>query len=199
MLLNLLMEIKMGKKPLNAEQVKTLRKLVEDKPLHSLLLNLSVDLMLRSSDLLSLKVKDVMNESGSIKTEVKVKQKKTGKTTLNIPLSKNSIDVIKKHLVNKEQDDFIFMGQMGHFMRKPICSQQYARIVKGWMRKLGVEDTSEYSTHSMRKTKPSVIYDKTHNVDAVRRLLGQQSVTATSSYLGVTDNSALELARIINV
>ena len=149
----------MGKKPLNEQQVKTLRKIVSDKPLHSLLLNLSVDLMLRSSDLLSLKVKDVINESGSIKTEVKVKQKKTGKTTLLIPLSKNSIDVIKKHLVDKEQDDFIFMGQMGHFMRKPICSQQYARIVKGWMKKLGLEDTSEYSTHSMRKTKPSVIYD----------------------------------------
>ena len=189
----------MGKKPLNEQQVKTLRKIVIDKPLHELLLNLSVDLMLRSSDLLSLRVKDVMNESGSIKTEVKGKQNKTTKTTLNIPLSKNSIDVIKKHLVDKEQDDFIFMGQMGHFMRKPICSQQYARIVKGWMRKLGVEDTSEYSTHSMRKTKPSVIYDKTHNVDAVRRLLGQQSVTATSSYLGVTDNSALELARTINI
>ena len=68
---------------------------------------------------------------------MKVKQKKTGKTTLNIPLSKNSIDVIKKHLVDKEQDDFIFMGQMGHFMRKPICSQQYARIVKGVDEKIG--------------------------------------------------------------
>ena len=56
----------MGKKPLNENQVKTLRKLVKDKPLHDLLLNLSVDLMLRSSDLLSLKVKDVMNESGSV-------------------------------------------------------------------------------------------------------------------------------------
>ena len=189
----------MGKKPLNENQVKTLRKIVSDKPLHSLLLNLGVDLMLRASDLLSLRVKDVVNESGSIKTEVKVKLKKTGKTTLNIPLSKNSIDVIKKHLMDKEQDDFIFMGQMGHFMRKPICSQQYARIVKGWMKKLGVEDVSEYSTHSMRKTKPSVIYEKTHNVDAVRRLLGQSSVTATSSYLGVSDNSALELARSINV
>jgi len=119
----------MGKKPLNENQVKSLRKLVKDKPLHDLLLNLSVDLMLRSSDLLSLKVKDVMNESGSVKTEVKVKQKKTGKTTLNIPLSKNSIDVIKKHLVDKEQEDYIFKGQMGHFMRKPICSQQYARII----------------------------------------------------------------------
>ena len=117
-----------------------------------------------------------MNESGSVKTEVKVKQKKTGKTTLNIPLSKNSIDAIKKHLVDKEQEDYIFKGQMGHFMRKPICSQQYARIVKGWMKKLGVEDVSEYSTHSMRKTKPSVIYDKTHNVDAVRRLLRTEFV-----------------------
>ena len=55
-----------------------------------------------------------------------------------------------------------------------------------------------FSTH-MRKTKPSVIYDQTHNVDTVRRLLGQSSVTATSAYLGVSDNSALELARSNNV
>ena len=67
------------------------------------------------------------------------------------------------------------------------------------MNKLGVEDFSEYSTHSMRKTKPSVIYDKTNNVDAVRRLLGQSSITATSAYLGVIDNSALDLARTINI
>ena len=85
----------MGKKPLNENQVKSLRKLVKDKPLHELLLNISVDLMLRSSDLLSLKVKDVMNESGTVKTEVKVKQKKTGKTTLSIPLNKDSFDAIK--------------------------------------------------------------------------------------------------------
>ena len=51
----------------------------------------------------------------------------------------------------------------------------------------------------MRKTKPSVIYQRTNNVDAIRRLLGQSSVTATSAYLGVSDNSALELARSINV
>ena len=44
-----------------------------------------------------------------------------------------------------------------------------------------------------------MIYEKTKNVDAVRRLLGQSSVTATSSYLGITDSSALDLARAINV
>ena len=40
-----------------------------------------------------------------------------------------------------------------------------------------------------------VIYEKTKNIDAVRRLLGHSSVTATSSYIGVTDNSALDLER----
>ena len=189
----------MGKKPLNEQQVKSLRKIVSEKPLHQLLLNLSVDLMLRSSDLLNLRVSNVISPNGQVKSEVKVKQKKTGKKTLSLPLSKNSMDVIKKHLADKNQDDFIFKGQMGHFTKKPITSQHYARIVKGWMEKLGVEDVSEYSTHSMRKTKASVIYNKTKNVDAVRRLLGQSSVTATSSYLGVTDNSALDLARTINI
>ena len=67
------------------------------------------------------------------------------------------------------------------------------------MRKLGVENVSEYSTHSTCKTKPSVIYAKTHNVDDVRRLIGQSSITDTSDYLGVSDNSDLELARRINI
>ena len=63
----------------------------------------------------------------------------------------------------------------------------------------GVEDVSQYSTHSLRKSKSIVIYNRTKNMDAVRRLLGQSSVTATSAYLGVSDNSALELARNINI
>ena len=57
-----------------------------------------------------------------------------------------------------------------------------------------VEDSLAFSTHSMRKTKASIIYNKTKNVDTVRRLLGQSSVTATNVYLGVTDNLALDLA-----
>ena len=97
----------MGKSPLNVNQVKTLRKLLEEKPLDSLLLNLGVDLMLRSTDLLQLRVSSVMNESGTPKTEVKVKQKKTGKTTLNIPLSPNSLKVIRKYLSDRQLDEYI--------------------------------------------------------------------------------------------
>ena len=185
----------MGKKPLNESQVKTLRKLTSDSPLHSLLLNLSVDLMLRASDLLRLQVSDVMTASGVSKESVQVRQKKTGKTTLEIPLSPYSRKVIEEHLQNRNPNDFVFKGQKSHYTRKAITTQQYQRIIKKWMRELGIEDVSGYSSHSMRKTKASVLYKKTSNVEAVRRLLGHQSVTATSSYLGVEDEDAAELAR----
>ena len=109
------------------------------------------------------------------------------------------IKVIKEHLSERQLTDFIFTGQMSHFTRKPITSQQYAKIVKNWMRSLGIEDVSQYSTHSIRKSKPTLIYNQTKNVDAVRRLLGQSSVTVTSAYLGTSDESSLDLARTINI
>ena len=121
-----------------------LRKLVAGNELHELLLNLGVDLMLRASDLLNLKVSDVLNESGSIKKEVRVKMKKTKKTTLNLPLSKNSIAVIKKYLLERNREDFIFRSTHYHYTRKPLSIYQYSRIVKNWLRDLGVEDLSDY-------------------------------------------------------
>ena len=67
----------MGKKPLNQQQVKILRTMLEGKRLHTLLLNIGIDTMLRASDLLVLRTKDLMHESGEPKTELKIKQKKT--------------------------------------------------------------------------------------------------------------------------
>ena len=189
-----------GKRPLSERQVKSLRKLVEGNELHELLLNLSVDLMLRGGDLLRLRVSDVLTESGTVKSEVKIKQQKTKKTTLSIPLSKNSINVIKKYIVGREMDDFVFRSQFSHFTNKPLSIFQYSRIVKKWMGEhLGLDDVSSFSTHSLRKTKSSVIYQKTQSVEIVRRLLGQSSVTATSAYLGIEDSDALEVARNINI
>jgi integrase len=189
----------MGKKPLNEKQIKTLRKITDSKPLHSLLLNLSVDLMLRASDLLKLKVSDVMNEDRTVKEFVQVKQKKTGKRTIQIPLSDNSKKVIHQHLSDRSFESHIFTGQKSHYTGKAISTNQYQRIVKGWMSEIGIEDVSFYSTHSMRKTKASHLYSITNNVEAVRRLLGHQSVTATSSYLGVEDEDASELAKLHSI
>ena len=57
----------------------------------------------------------------------------------------------------------------------------------------------EWERTLIRKTKSSVIYDRMKNVDAVRRLLGQSSMTATSAYLEISDESALDLVNKINI
>ena len=64
---------------------------------------------------------------------------------------------------------------------------------------LGKENVSEYSTHSIRKTKSSVIYQKTQNVEIVRRLLCHSNSSSTVNYLGIEDSDALDVARTINV
>jgi integrase len=185
--------------PLNENSVKTIRRMVQHKPLHSLLLNLGIDLMLRASDLLRLKVKDVITETGVVKESVRTKMKKTGKTTIDIPLSDNSKRVIQEHLLGKQPDDYIFVGNKSHYTKKPISTQQYQRIIKGWCRSIGMEDVSDISSHSMRKSKAVHLYNETKNVEAVRILLGQKSVISTQHYLGVSESDASDLAKSYNI
>ncbi len=67
------------------------------------------------------------------------------------------------------------------------------------MSSLGVEDVSDYSTHSLRKTKPSVIFQKTQSPETCWRPLGHANKTVTSGYLGIEDSDAHEVARNINI
>jgi len=173
--------------------------LVEGNEFYELLLNIGSDTMLRSSDLISLKVKYVLNEDGSVKDSVKVRQQKTKIFTLDIPLSKNSQDLINKYLVEREKDSWIFVGKKSYYTKSSITQKQYSRIVKGWVSSRGISNVGDYSTHLIRRTKNSLIYQKTQNVEVCRRLLGHSNITATSAYLGIEDSDALEVARNINI
>ena len=189
----------MGKKPLTQKQVTALRVITQHKPLEALLLNLGVDLMLRSSDLLGLRVSDVLTENMVVRDTVSVRQQKTGKGTIELPLSEDSKDAITRHVLGRSLNDFVFIGRKYHLTLQPICIQTHARIIKKWMRLLSVEDVSRYSTHSLRKTKATILYSKTGNLEAIRRLLGHKSLMDTSRYLGIEDADATQLARNIRV
>ena len=128
-----------------------LREFTSKSPLHSLLFNLSVDLMLRASNLLQLKVSDVMTESGKSKEIVQLKQGST-EVLYGIALSPYSIRAIENHLAHREPDEFIFQGQKSGQTGKPISVQQFSRIIKNWIIALGL-NPSDYSSESFRKAK----------------------------------------------
>ncbi|CNI32898.1 site-specific tyrosine recombinase XerC [Yersinia frederiksenii] len=64
--------------------------------------------------------------------------------------------------------------------------------------KLGLED-SLYSTHSMRRTKPYLIYKKTKNLRVIQLLLGHKKLESTVRYLGIEVDDALEISESIEV
>jgi integrase len=72
-------------------------------------------------------------------------------------------------------------------------TRQYARIVDGWVREIGL-DPAAYGTHTLRRTKASLIYRRTKNLRAVQLLLGNTELDSTVRYLGIEVDDALEMA-----
>lgn len=79
-------------------------------------------------------------------------------------------------------EDCLFPSQL--HTSDHLSTRQYARIVKGG----GVEavglDPTMYGTHTMRRTKASLIYRRTKNLRAVQLLLGHTKLESSVRYLG---------------
>ena len=87
--------------------------------------------------------------------------------------------------------DFLFPSRIHESPH--LSTRQYARIVEGWVGQIGL-DTSAYGTHTMRRTKPTLIYKRTKNLRAVQLLLGHTKLESTVRYLGIEVDDALEMA-----
>jgi len=74
-----------------------------------------------------------------------------------------------------------------------LSTRQYARIVARWVESIGL-DASAYGTHTMRRTKATLIYRRTKNLRAVELLLGHTKLESTVLYLGIEVDDALEIA-----
>jgi integrase len=79
-----------------------------------------------------------------------------------------------------------------------VSTRQYARLLDSWLQKIGL-DPALYGTHSLRRTKATLIYKRTGNLRAVQLLLGHTKIESTVRYLGVEVNDALEIAEQTDV
>ena len=79
-----------------------------------------------------------------------------------------------------------------------LSTRQYARIVKGWVKAIGL-DPAMYGTHTMRRTKASLIYRRTKNLRAVQLLLGHSKIESTVRYLGIEVDDAIAIAEKVDI
>ncbi|WP_337090746.1 tyrosine-type recombinase/integrase [Proteus terrae] len=169
---------------------------LEGKIRDLVLFNLALDSKLRGCDLVKLKVSDVAYGS-LVSSRATVLQQKTG-SPVQFELTKESRDAIAAwiKMAHLRSTDYIFQSRVG--AAQHISTRQYNRIFHGWIEKLGL-DNSLYSTHSMRRTKPYLIYQKTKNLRVIQLLLGHKKLESTVRYLGIEVDDALEISESIEV
>ena len=73
-----------------------------------------------------------------------------------------------------------------------LSTRQYSRIVGARVGLIGL-DPAAYGTHSLRRTKPTLIYRRTRNLRAVQLLLGHTKLESTVRDLGIEVDDALEI------
>lgn len=139
------------------------------------LFNLAIDSKLRGCDLVAVRVDDVASETrllrdgpnGYTLDRATVRQKKTGHP-VRFELTEQTRQAIDSHLreTGRQPGQFLFAGR-----GEPRCgltTRQYARLVGEWVASIGL-DPLKFGTHSLRRTKATLIYRRTGNLRAVQR------------------------------
>lgn len=155
------------------------------------LFNLGIDSKLRACDLVKLRVRDVANGDQTA-ARANVVQQKTGRP-VQFELTDPTREAVSRwiNLAHLRSEDFLFPSRV--HSSPHLGTRQYARIVDGWVEEIGL-DPAEYGTHSMRRTKASLVYRRTKNLRAVQLLLGHTKLESTVRYLGIEVEDALEMA-----
>ena len=160
------------------------------------LLDVAIDSKLRGCDVVALRTANV-SAGGAVRRRAIVIQQKIGRP-VQFEITDHARLSISRWLEQRRpgSEDWLFPSRMNRDCH--MSARQYARLVKQWVELIGLE-TSAYATHSLRRTKVSLLYGKTGNLRACQLLLGHTKLESTVRYLGVELNDALEMSEALEI
>ena len=155
------------------------------------LFDLGLDSKLRACDLVRLRVRDICHGDRVSPRGIVIQQKTSRPVQFEItPPTKDAVTAWVKE-AKLANEDFLFPSRVHESPH--LGTRQYARILNSWIEEIGLDPTA-YGTHTIRRTKASLIYRRTKNIRAVQLLLGHSKLESTVRYLGIEVEDALELS-----
>ena len=126
-----------------------------------------------------------------------MRQKKTGQP-VRFEMTEQTREAVDSYIAaaHKKPGEFLFGSRRGR--AQPITTRQYSRLVGQWIVGIGLDPTF-FGTHSLRRTKATLIYRRTGNLRAVQLLLGHKKIESTVRYLGIEVDDALAIAEQVDV
>ena len=169
---------------------------VEDRKRDLALFNLAIDSKLRGCDVVSIRVEDVAPRGLAV-DRATIRQKKTGRP-VKFELTEHTRQAIDDYLkaTGRQPGQYLFAGRRGPGTH--LTARQYARLLSEWLTSIGL-DHMQFGTHSLRRTKATLIYKRTGNLRAVQLLLGHTKIESTVRYLGIEVDDALAIAEQVDV
>lgn len=158
--------------------------------------NVAIDSKLRGCDVVALKVADIAPNGYAIDRAI-IRQRKTGQP-VKFELTEQARQAVDECVkaAGRKPGDFLFASHGNQ--QRCITTRQYARLVFQWTSNAGL-DPNRFGTHSLRRTKATLIYRRTGNLRAVQLLLGHKKIESTARYLGIEVDDALAIAEQIDV
>jgi integrase len=158
--------------------------------------NLAIDSKLRGCDIVAMKVEDVAPNGRSI-DRATVRQKKTGRS-VRFRLTEQTRQALDYYIreAGKKPGEFLFTASRG--LGQCMKTRQYARLLSEWIASIGL-DPHLFGTHSLRRTKATLIYRRTGNLRSAQLLLGHTKIESTVRYLGIEVDDALSIAEEVDL
>jgi integrase len=151
-----------------------------------LLFVLGINTGLRISDLLNLRVKDVVDEKGKIQENIIIREQKTGKEK-KFSINKNARKALGEFLRASEGYDIgqpLFVSQKGS--GAPLGRTQAWKILNRAARAVGVADP--IGTHTLRKTFGYHAYQQGTDVTLLQKVFNHSAPSITLRYIGITQD-----------
>ncbi len=146
------------KAPLKLKDIWAIRIRLEmgDRRRELALFNLAIDSKLRGCDLVQLRVRDVAHGDRIAARTIVMQQKTQRPVQFEIaePARKSVLAWIRH--AGLKAEDYLFPSRIR--LSPHLSTRQYARIVEAWVTEIGL-DAGAYGTHTMRRTKASLIYE----------------------------------------
>ena len=140
------------------------------------LFDLGIDSKLRACDLVGMRVRDVCHGDRVARRAIVLQQKTQRPVQFEITPSTREVVTAWIKEAGLKSDNYLFPSRV--HTSPHLGTRQYARIVDDWVEEIGLDSTA-YGTHSMRRTKPTLIYRRTKNLRAVQLLLGHTKLEST--------------------
>jgi integrase len=178
------------------DKIAAIKAMLRDRPRDYLLFVLGINTALRISDLLAIRVGDVVDQAGQVVQSFRISERKTSKTktvTLN-QTAREALEWYFGQVGDLDRGSWLFESMRSD---KPLDKVQVWRMINSWCERVGVDGNC--GTHTLRKTWGYWARKSGIGIELIQAKFNHSSPSITRRYIGINDDEIAAVENAVNI